>query len=235
MLDMIRGSTTIVYFVIVSNVHLGVVQREAGETTEHSIKIAFVMFFLAVFTMALPIIWFRLFYSTVQECEQLIRDGQALYMSLAYERLTLHDHGGLLQTHDQSTKDCDSTVEERKEADRYAVQAFWLYGRATFRSYFHRLAWQTNFSFISYLWIPLVAYFLINRVPLASAEILVIILSLHNIHGKSVQVLDMMISMSQGLKVLRDIAEILNADCENYEPIDLELGGSVISIWSHYA
>ena len=31
MLDMIRGSTTIVYFVIVSNVHLGIIQNNAGE------------------------------------------------------------------------------------------------------------------------------------------------------------------------------------------------------------
>jgi len=39
--------------------------------------------------------------------------------------------------------------------------------------------------------------------------------------------LNLLIQMDQGLKVLRDIAEILNANFENYEPIDLEVGGSV--------
>ena len=33
--------------------------------------------------------------------------------------------------------------------------------------------------------------------------------------------------MDQGLKVLRDVAEILNANLEEYEPTDLEVGGSV--------
>jgi hypothetical protein len=43
----------------------------------------------------------------------------------------------------------------------------------------------------------------------------------------AVMLLNLLIQMDQGLKVLRDIAEILNANFENYEPIDLEVGGSV--------
>lgn len=226
LLNMIQGLTTMLYFILLCIIHLAIaVPKYPGETVSVFFKSASLFIFLGVTTMVLPVFWFGLFDSSVQACEQMIRDGQSLYMSAAHERLAMRDQKGLHQTQDHQggENDCD-VVERRKEADRIAVIAFWLYGRATFRSYFHQLAWQTNFGLLSLLWCPLVAYFLLNKASFASAEILIILLSLYNIQHLSVQLLNTLISMDQGLKVLRDVAEILNANCEDYEPIDLEVG-----------
>ena len=70
LLNMIQGLTTMFYFILVCIIHLGLaIPKYAGETVGVFFKSASLFLFLGLLTMAAPVIWFRLFDSTVQECE----------------------------------------------------------------------------------------------------------------------------------------------------------------------
>ena len=49
-------------------------------------------------------------------------------------------------------------------------------------------------------------------------------LSLEKLQDLSKKLLQYLIKMSRGCNVLRDVADILNANVQNYDPIDLEMG-----------
>ena len=77
--------------------------------------------------MIMPFVWFWMLNGTMQECETMIRDGQALYMS-GYNRSNLFENmvGGAEDTDRQ----------ERVYHDT-AVEAYWLHGRTPVRAFFH--------------------------------------------------------------------------------------------------
>jgi hypothetical protein len=161
MLDMIDHIVTMIYLIVLCFINLAA----SVERNPHSnAYVAYVGVFviLGFITMAFPFGWFWMFHSSVQECETMIREGQALYMSSSYDTLSTRVES-LYQSQSRHTDPHCDEEQQRKRADIIAVKSYWLYGRTTFRAFFHRLAWQTNFGLITHVWGPLVAYFLLKE------------------------------------------------------------------------
>lgn len=230
MLDMIDDMVTMIYLVILCFVNLAVSLEKNPDGNAYATYIG-IFLGLGILTMALPFLWFHLFDSSVQDCERMIREGQALYMSASQERLAAgeslyrKESGGRVAGVENVE---GSEVERRKQADSIAVSSYWLYGRTTFRGFFHRLAWETNYGFLTHVLGPFVAYFLLTRegfgASFGSANIIIVLLSLQNLGELSEKLLKYLVKMSRGCNVLRDVADILNTNLEDYEPIDLEKG-----------
>ena len=206
-LSMLDGVVSMIYLLILCFVNLALAVEEGS----HAYGVYVAIFFgLGVLIMILPFFWFWMFNGTMQECETMVRDGQALYMS-GYNRSTLFENVvGVDDTERQQRVYHDSYV-----PDDTAVKAYWLHGRTTVRAFFHRLAWQTNYSLVASAWWPFVAYFLLSRESFGTTNILIVLLSLKDLSKLSSKLLDNLIQMSRGCNVLRDIAELLNAKADD--------------------
>ena len=196
---------TMIFLLILCFVNLKISWEEDTDDTgsQHPYGV-YVGIFLALgfVVMAFPFLWFSMFVNETDECETMIRDGQALYMSATNNRLLSGSSGfSRHSTHGQAME------------DDTAVKSYWLYGRTTFRAFFHRLALTTNFSMISHVMGPFVTYFLFTEggfgVTYSPANILVILLSLKELTKLSTKLLDDMVKMTRGSNVLRDVAEFL--------------------------
>ena len=221
---MFDDAVSIVYLLILCLFNLSVTMNTAEENEKSYIVYVFLFLGLSSVTLAVPFIWFWMFGDTMNECEDMIRNGQALYMSAANDRL-VSDLGGSLYQFNSLIM--DDPNEKKRQADEIAVKSFWLYGRTSFRGFFHRLAWTTNFGLLMHLIGPIVAYFLIieRGVVFDTANILVILLSLKEMQKLSTKLLDDLIKMSRGCNVLRDVSELLNAREITDDPLsDMEKG-----------
>jgi hypothetical protein len=80
-------------------------------------------------------------------------------------------------------------------------------------------------------WTPLVAYFLLTKEggEFDTANIIIILLSLQDLVGLSTKLLQYLITMSRGCNVLRDVADILNANTEEYNPIEIDIEKGFLS------
>lgn len=223
MLELIDRSVRIIYLIVLCCLNLAMSVGENSGPNAYGIYLG-LFFGLAILTMAAPFAWFYLFDNKMQECERMTREGHALYMSTSQQTYTVQRALSLLR----GGEDHDLAMERGRKEIANAVQSYWLYGRTTFRAHFHRLAWETNYGLITNSWSPLVAYFLMTRGSfggsMGSANILIVLLSLRDLVGSSAEILQYLVKMSRGCNVLRDIAEILNADVESYDQIDLEKG-----------
>ncbi|KAL7530895.1 hypothetical protein ACHAWF_007351 [Thalassiosira exigua] len=222
MLSMFDDAMSMVFILILCFVNLKIAWVEDDESESQHPYIVYVGIFLALglVTMVFPFVWFWMFVKKIDECETMIRDGQALYMSASNDKLlSVSASVSCHSMHGQSTEDA---------ADDTAVKAYWLYGRTTFRGFFHRLAWTTNFRRIQHFVGPFVTYFLFTKggfgVTYSPANILIILLSLKELTILSTKLLDYMVKMSRGCNVLRDVAELLNAKIDNNPLLDLESG-----------
>ena len=233
MLDMIDDMVSMVYLIVLCFVNLKYSLEVNPDGNAYAIYVG-LFIGLGVFTMALPFVWFHLFDPSVQETERMIREGQALYMSASQERLAAGESlyrtqsGGRIADGENVDDIEGCEVERRKQADSIAVISYWLYGRTTFRGFFHRLAWETNYGFMMQAAGPLIAYFLLTKEGFAStfgtANIIIVLFSLEKLQDLSKKLLQYLIKMSRGCNVLRDVADILNTNIQNYDPIDLEMG-----------
>jgi ABC-type multidrug transport system fused ATPase/permease subunit len=138
MLNMIDDLMTMLYLIILFCANLAV---SVGKQSDVAYGM-YVSIFLAlgISTMTMPFVWFYLFDSSVQECERMVREGQALYMSTSQETLAAEET--LCLTGGEENNDAER-ITKSDAAD--AVKSYWIYGRTTFRAFFHRLAWETNY------------------------------------------------------------------------------------------
>ena len=144
-------------------------------------------------TIGAPFLWFNMLYGKVQDCETMIREGQMIYMSCSADAVS---------------RGSESTAKNGRKS-------FWIFGRTTFRSFFHRLAWTTNFSILSHFLGALAAYGLLTASAFGGGSltsILIVLLSLKELSAMSPKVLDKLILMSRGCNSLRDVAELMNAN-----------------------
>mmetsp|Transcript_26969 Transcript_26969/g.58941 ORF Transcript_26969/g.58941 Transcript_26969/m.58941 type:complete len:544 (+) Transcript_26969:65-1696(+) len=255
-LNIFDDMVTLVYLVIL--VYLNLIWQFNGETAGEedvgtmSYGIYFGLFFgLGMVSMGAPFLWFHFFYKKVQECEEMIREGQSLYMSCSSNAVnTGKDEVFIgitskLKNHGNSpigVGDVDSNASSHEvsngnmflagtEGD--ARKAFWIFGRTTFRSFFHRLAWENNFTGVTQLtYGPIIAWALLTMEGFGEgnvSSILIVLSSLGDLVNLSSRILDQLVQMCRGSSTLLDVAEILNADIEYKEESDvgIETGGSV--------
>ena len=64
-------------------------------------------------------------------------------------------------------------------------KSFWIFGRTTFRSFFHRLAWTTNFSILSHFLGALAAYGLLTASAFGGGSLTSILIVLLSLKGSS--------------------------------------------------
>lgn len=221
MLNMIDDLVTMLYYIILCCSNLAVSVGKKSDQTAYGMYVA-IFLALGISTMTLPFLWFYLFDSSMQECGRMVREGQALYMSASQE--TLAEEESLCPTCSEENND----VERRIDSDTAAVKSYGIYGRTTFRAFFHRLAWKTNYGMFTNIWTPLVAYFLLIKegfgASFDTANIITILLSLQDLVGLSTKLLHYLITtMSRGCNVLRDVPDILNANAEEYNPIEIDI------------
>lgn len=152
---------------------------------------------LGVLVMVLPFFWFILFIRKLQDCETMVREGQALYMS-AVGHAIMPSFEGLSGS---------SMVTMANGANGVVALA-------TFRAFFFRLAMTTNYSLFVKLWIPFVAYFLltIRSFGQSIASAVIVLLSLRDFANISGNMLSLLTTMSKGCLVLQDVSELLNAE-----------------------
>jgi len=231
MLSLIDDLVTILYLIILCFVNLAISTAEVEDTHGYGVYVS-VFLGLTFLVMVLPFICFHMFDNSMQDCESMIRDGQALYMSASNDRLLSKEIWG-----GGRGKDGDDVAERRKEQiEDTAVKAYWLYGRATFRAFFHRLAWQTNYEVFMRLCGPFVAYFFLTEsvgTVFGPANILIVLLSLKDMSDLSIKVLEYLMKMSRGCNVLRDVAELLNAK-KGGDFIDLENGNAALTLYRRH-
>jgi hypothetical protein len=117
---------------------------------------------------------------------------------------------------EQGVKSSNKSVPDGAEGT--ARKSYWVYGRTTFRAFFHRLAWTSNYSLVAKLWGPIVAWLLLTSEGFGGGNLtstLIILLSLQDLAQLSSTLLDYLVKMSRGSSVLRDVAELLNCDVED--------------------
>lgn len=222
-LNMIDDLVTMTYLLILCFVNLAASHDKQGDPSSYGAYVA-VFLVLGIFTMLMPFVWFCVMDETVQECETMIRDGQALYMSASHDTI-MGCSEGLIGIETEA-------AESHKQANETAVQSYWVYGRTTFRSFFHRLAWNTNYGLMTHLWGPLVAYGLLTGERFGGSfdttNILIVLLSLKELTELSMKVLSYLVKMSRGCNVLRDVADLLNAKADDSICKDTEEGNGTI-------
>jgi len=249
-LSMFDDMVTIFYLLVLCFLNLAWQFRgetlEGAQTPDASAYGAYVGIFVAlgIVTMGLPFLWFHFFYQKVLQCEEMIREGQSMYMSSSSDAVAMGVEGtflGLSLNYDSSNEqdnreasttsnDVDSTKTNvyLDGVEGTARKAFWIYGRTTFRAFFHRLAWTSNYGLISKIFGPIVAYFLLTAEGFGAANLtstIIILVSLQDLSNLSTKLLDYLVSMARGCSTLLDVAEILNADVEYKEASDIEDGG----------
>jgi hypothetical protein len=226
MLNMIDDLVTMLYLIMLCFANLAVSVGKQSDQAAYGVYVGLFLT-LGISIMTMPFVWFYLFGSSVEECERMVREGQALYMSASQETLAAEET--LCFTRSEENND----AERRINSDAVAVKSYWIYGRASFRAFFHRLAWETNYGVLTNAWTPLVAYFLLTKEGLGesfdTANIIIILLSLQDLVGLSTKLLQYLITMSRGCNVLRDVADILNANTEEYNPIEIDIEKGFLS------
>ena len=186
---------------------------------------------LGIVTMGLPFLWFHFFHHKVMQCEEMIREGQSMYMSSSSDAVAMGVEGTFLGFSLNTSTASNGSAKTNVYLDGVegtARKAFWIFGRTTFRAFFHRLAWTANFSLISKIFGPVVAYVLLTAQGFGAANLtstIIILVSLQDLSNLSSKLLDYLVSMSRGCSTLLDVAEILNADVEYKEASDIEDGG----------
>ena len=186
---------SIVYLLILCFGNLAISTNSNTEQLQGSDYGTYVAIFVGfgLITMGAPFLWFNMLYGKVEECESMIREGQMVYMSCS----------------------SDAVARGSESTTKNGRKSFWLFGRTTFRSFFHRLAWTTNFSILSHFLGALAAYGLLTASAFGGGSltsILIVLLSLKELSAMSPKVLDKLILMSRGCNSLRDVAELMNAD-----------------------
>jgi hypothetical protein len=185
---------------------------------------------LGFLTMTFPFLWFRFFRVKFKECETMVRDGQALYLSAAANAVMvdpeLSDIEIVSQTrgvegpHSLFTNNEDKRTgaAEAGAMTTTGKRAFRVFGLATFRSFFLRLAWTTNYSLIIQATGAAVAYFLLTAEGFGESfnltSTLIVLLSLKDFSAISIKLLDEITLMSRGCLVLGDVAELLNSESD---------------------
>lgn len=226
-LKLIDDLMTMLYLLVLCFVNLAIShqQLEAQGTSTLSYG-TYVGIFLAlgIVTISLPFVWFRMFNEKIQECEAMVRDGQALYMSASSDAITMGSDGWLNKS---TTVNADIEKGEGgsldqpllKGSETTARKSFRVYGLTTFRSFFLRLAWSTNYKLLTQVWGPLIAYFLLTSEDFGDGfnltSTLIVLLSLRDITALSVKLLDYLTTMGRGCNVLVDVAELLNAEMDS--------------------
>jgi len=177
---------------------------------------------LAFVTMALPFLWFQFFVSSLKECETMVRDGQALYLSAA-------DHAVMVDSPQGDYPQPFTMANERREGGAASQKrgamtstgkhAFRVFAFSTFRSFFLRLAWSTNYTLLlAFLSAPLTYVLLtvegFGDVFSVSAT-LIVLLSLKDLIVISTRLLELLTIISRGCLVLSDVAELLNSKSNN--------------------
>jgi len=226
-LQMFDDLVTIIFLLVVVFLNLAASVNKQEDASSYGSYVG-VFLGLGLFTMGLPFVLFYFFDDTMQECETMIRDGQALYMSASNDRVMMgRSRKVSLRSSNGSTADSEGGEDDDDE-NQTAVQSYWIYGRTTFRSFFHQLAWETNYDLMIAILSPIVAYSLLTGESFGgsfgTSNIIIVLVALKDIAGLSVKLLDYLIKMSRGCNVLRDVAEVLNAD-EDAALEDLEGGG----------
>lgn len=220
-LSMFDDLVSMLYLLVLCFVQLATSVEENLDSNAYAVYVA-VFIGLGMVTMVMPYVWFWLLDGTMQQCETMIRDGQALYMSASNNRVV--SNGDLLF---ESLIGENVDTERRRKENETASKSYWLYGRTTFRAFFHRLAWQTNYSLFTHAWAPIAAYILLTEegfgASFGTQNILIILLSLRDLNKLSVKLLEYLMSMSRGCNTLRDVADLLNAKVDD-PALDLEMG-----------
>ena len=188
---------SIIYLLILCFSNLAISTNSNTEQLQGSDYGTYVAVFVGfgLITMGAPFLWFNMLYGKVQECETMIREGQMIYMSCS----------------------ADAVARGSESTTKNGRKSFWIFGRTTFRSFFHRLAWTTNFSILSHFLGALAAYGLLTASAFGGGSltsILIVLLSLKELSAMSPKVLDKLILMSRGCNSLRDVAELMNADID---------------------
>ena len=154
---------SILYWLILCFCNLAAVMVSA-DTNEEKMDGSDYGIYVAVFigfgilVMVTPFLWFNMLYGKVQECETMIREGQMIYMSCSVDAVARRS---------------ESTIKNGRKS-------FWIFGRTTFRSFFHRLAWTTNFSILARFLGALATYGLLTNSAFGGdlSAILIVLFSL---------------------------------------------------------
>lgn len=154
---------SIIYLLILCFGNLAISTNSNTEQLQGSDYGTYVAVFVGfgLITMGAPFLWFNMLYGKVQECETMIREGQMIYMSCSADSVA------------RGSEPATLTKNGRK--------SFWIFGRTTFRSFFHRLSWTTNFSILSHFLGALAAYWLLTTSAFGGGSltsILIVLLSL---------------------------------------------------------
>jgi len=154
---------SIIYQLILCFSNLAIVANDSN-VEQKSDYGTYVAAFLAigVVTMGAPFIWFNMMYGKVEECETMVREGQVIYMSCSADAVA---------------RGSESTIKNGRKS-------FWIYGRTTFRSFFHRLAWTSNFSIVSRFLGALVAYWLLTASVFGGGGLTSVLIILLSLKGK---------------------------------------------------
>jgi hypothetical protein len=82
---MFDDMVTIIYLLLLCFLNLAWGQQDNEQRLDARSYGAYVGVFVALglVTMFLPFLWFHFFHKKVNECEAMIREGQALYMSVS--------------------------------------------------------------------------------------------------------------------------------------------------------
>jgi hypothetical protein len=80
MLNMIDDLVTMLYLIILCFGNLAVSVGKQSDQAAYGVYVGLFLT-LGISIMTMPFVWFYLFGSSVEECERMVREGQALYMS----------------------------------------------------------------------------------------------------------------------------------------------------------
>ena len=157
---------TVIYLLILcfGNLAVSATTNNSGQMqgSDYGIYVAVFIGF-GILTMVAPFLWFNMLYGKVEECETMIREGQMIYMSCS----------------------ADAVWRGSESTTKNGRKSFWIFGRTTFRSFFHRLAWTTNFSILSHFLGALAAYGLLTASAFGGGSLTSILIVLLSLKGSS--------------------------------------------------
>ena len=157
---------TVIYLLILcfGNLAVSATTNNTGQMqgSDYGIYVAVFIGF-GILVMVAPFLWFNMLYGKVQECETMIREGQMIYMSCS----------------------ADAVWRGSESTTKNGRKSFWIFGRTTFRSFFHRLAWTTNFSILSHFLGALAAYGLLTASAFGGGSLTSILIVLLSLKGSS--------------------------------------------------
>ena len=157
---------SIIYLLILCFGNLAISTNSNTEQLQGSDYGTYVAVFVGfgLITMGAPFLWFNMLYGKVQECETMIREGQMIYMSCS----------------------ADAVAWGSESAKKNGRKSFWIFGRTTFRSFFHRLSWTTNFTILSHFLGALAAYGLLTASAFGGGSLTSILIVLLSLKGTCV-------------------------------------------------